>query len=102
MTIAATLFGRQRASATRGATDARDARLVPAQVASLGILLVAAQLPQAEYLPLWVGALGIGLVLLRFALLRRARFQNIPAWALAVIALAIAFLIRKQFGYFVG
>ena len=131
MTIAATLFGRDRASATLGATAAHADRLVPVQVASLGILLVAAQLPQAVYLPLWVGVLGVGLVLLRFALLRRERAlrirgegptraansaplggseaakrqawgNHIPPWVLAAIAVAIAFLIRRQFGYFVG
>jgi len=104
MTIAATLIGRNRASATRLEIAANADRLSPVQVASLGILLVAAQLPQAVYLPLWVGVLGIGLVLLRFALLRRERTRplTIPPWALALIAVAIAFLIRRQFGYFVG
>ena len=78
--------------------------LAPAQVVSLGILLICAQLPQAAYLPLWVGVLGVALVVLRFALLRRDRTRKIalPPWALAIVALAIALLIRKQFGYFVG
>jgi len=106
--------------------------LTPAQIASLGILLVAAQLPQALYLPPWVAALGVGLVALRFVLLHRDRVRarrtairvagppqgansapsggsaawgghtHIPAWALALIAIGVAFLIRKSFGYFVG
>ncbi|HXR56930.1 MAG TPA: DUF3488 and transglutaminase-like domain-containing protein [Casimicrobiaceae bacterium] len=80
------------------------ALLTPAQVGSLGILLVAAQLPQAVYLPLWIGVLGVALVALRFVLMRRERTRKmgLPAWALAVVAFAIALLIRKQFGYFVG
>lgn len=81
--------------------------LVPAQVASLGILLVAAQLPQAIYLPLWVSLLGVVLVALRFALLRVERggartTSRIPSWALALVAVGIAFAIRKSYGYFVG
>jgi transglutaminase-like putative cysteine protease len=104
MMAVAALFRRSRASAMRGTIAAPVGRLAPAQVASLGILLVAAQLPQAVYLPLWVGVLGVGLVLLRFELLRRERTRTIPIppWALALFAVAIAFLIRKQFGYFVG
>jgi hypothetical protein len=148
MTMTAALFGRGRGTALRAAQHPSAERLAPAQVASLGILLVAAQLPQAVYLPAWIGALGIALVLLRFALLRKrgvnsalpagsgaaqrqawgerirgegpprdansaalggsapaqrqAWGDHIPAWALAAIAVAIAFLIRRQFCYFVG
>ena len=98
MMAVAALFRRR---AMRGTSAAPAERLAPAQIASLGILLVAAQLPQAVYLPLWIGVLGIGLVALRFALLRRAN-RAIPAWALALFALAVALLIRKQYGYFVG
>ena len=104
MTVAATRLLQRRADAAQRAHVPLAARLVPAQIASLGILLVAAQLPQAVYLPAWVGVLGVGLVLLRFALLRRERDRpiRVPAWALAVAAVAIALLIRKQYGYFVG
>jgi transglutaminase-like putative cysteine protease len=82
--------------------------LTPAQIGSLGVLLVAAQLPQAVHLPIWVALFGIALVVLRFVLLRRDRARpsatpaRIPSWALAVFALAIAFAIRKSYGYFVG
>ncbi|HET6803331.1 MAG TPA: DUF3488 and transglutaminase-like domain-containing protein, partial [Casimicrobiaceae bacterium] len=82
--------------------------LTPAQMTSLGALLVAAQIPQAVHLPIWVAAFGLALVLLRFALLRRDRARprampaHIPSWALALFALAIAFAIRKSYGYFVG
>jgi hypothetical protein len=76
--------------------------LTPAQIGSLGVLLVAAQLPQAVHLPIWVALFGIALVVLRFVLLRRDRARpsatpaRIPSWALAVFALAIAFAIRKS------
>lgn len=88
-------------------TGPATTQLVPAQVASLGILLVAAQLPQAIYLPLWVSLLGVALVASRFLLLRgergRARTTSpIPSWALALVAVGIAFAIRKSYGYFVG
>ena len=72
------------------------------------MLLVAAQLPQAVHLPIWVALFGFALVVLRFVLLRRDRARplatpaRIPSWALAVFALAIAFAIRKSYGYFVG
>jgi transglutaminase-like putative cysteine protease len=90
---------------TRGAASPL---LTPAQITSLGVLLVAAQLPQAVHLPIWVALFGFALVLLRFVLLRRDRVRplatpaRIPSWALAVFALAIAFAIRKSYGYFVG
>jgi transglutaminase-like putative cysteine protease len=84
------------------------APLAPAQIATLGILLVAAQLPQAVYLPAWVAVLGVGLVALRFVLQRRERLRvpatatRIPPMVLALIAVAIAFMIRRSYGYFVG
>jgi protein-glutamine gamma-glutamyltransferase len=92
--------GRSRVNAAR--------LLTPPQIASLGILLLAAQLPQAVHLPIWVALLGMALVALRFAFLRRDRMHplaapaRIPSWALALIALAIALMIRKSYGYFVG
>ena len=94
----------------RGARAAREhaSLLTPAQITNLGVLLVAAQLPQAVHLPIWVAAFGFALVVLRFVLLRRDRARplatpaRIPSWALAVFALAIAFAIRKTYGYFVG
>jgi transglutaminase-like putative cysteine protease len=109
MTAAASLLGRLKRSATRSSQRAStDPALTPAQIQSLGILLVAAQLPQAVHLPIWVALFGIALVALRFVLLRRDRLRpaatpaRIPSWALAVFALAIAFAIRKSYGYFVG
>jgi len=96
-------------SRTRRAGAGPNATLLtPAQIASLGILLVAAQLPQAVHVPAWVALVGFALVALRFVLLRRDRIlrrltpTRIPSWALALIALAIAFLIRRSYGYFIG
>ena len=82
--------------------------LTPPQIRWLGVLLIAAQLPQAVHLPLWVALFGAMLVALRFALLRRDRVRpaaqpaRIPSWALALFALAIGLAIRQSFGYFVG
>ena len=98
--------------APRGAR-ARAARehaslLTPRQITNLGVLLVAAQLPQAVHLPIWVAVFGFALVVLRLVLVRHDRVRplatpaRIPSWALALFALAIAFAIRKSFGYFVG
>ncbi len=94
-------------------TRARGARehaslLTPRQITNLGVLLVAAQLPQAVHLPIWVAVFGFALVVLRLVLVRRDRRRpratpaRIPSWALALFALAIAFAIRKSYGYFVG
>jgi transglutaminase-like putative cysteine protease len=110
---------RTRAPVARTAGGPTPALLTPAQIQSLGILLVAAQLPQAVYLPVWIGVIGIGLVVLRFVLVHRRRTipaagssqgtrsaarwgEHIPAWALALIAIVIALLIRQSYGYFVG
>ena len=86
MTMTASMFGRDRGTASRAATHAAAQRLAPAQVASLGILLVAAQLPQAVYLPAWIGVLGISLVLLRFAL---RQYYASPLYIGAVPALPL-------------
>ena len=106
-TFSAIGWKRRRNAAAR-AKAALSPTLTPAQIASLGVLLVAAQLPQAVHLPIWVALFGFALVVLRFVLLRRDRARplatpaRIPSWALAVFALAIAFAIRKSYGYFVG
>jgi len=82
--------------------------LMPPQIRWLGALLLAAQVPQAVHLPIWVALFGAMLVALRFALLRRdrarptARPARIPSWALALFALAIGVAIRQSFGYFLG
>ena len=60
------------------------------------------------HLPIWVALLGIALIALRLVFLRRNRTHplakpaRIPSWVLALTALAIAFLIRRSYGYFVG
>jgi transglutaminase-like putative cysteine protease len=78
------------------------------QTRCIGALLLAAQLPQAPHLPIWVAAAGVLLVGLRLALLRRDRARplttpaRIPSWALVLFAVAAAFAVRASFGYLVG
>ncbi len=82
--------------------------LTVVQTRCLGALLLAAQLPQAPYLPIWVAVTGVLLVVLRLALLRRDRARplmppaRIPSWALVLFAVAAAFAVRTSFGYLVG
>ncbi|MFO1302718.1 MAG: DUF3488 and transglutaminase-like domain-containing protein [Burkholderiales bacterium] len=88
---------------------ARDsAALTPLKVRWLGALLIAAQLPQAPHLPVWVAIVGPMLIVVRFLLLRRdprrpdAPPARIPSWALALFAVATALALRQSFGYLVG
>jgi transglutaminase-like putative cysteine protease len=82
--------------------------LSPAQIRWLGVLLLASQLPQLPFVPVWVAGFGVTLVLLRLALLARDRRRpgaspaRIPALALALFALVAAAAIRVSFGYFIG
>ncbi len=90
----------------------RDAaRIVPltaSQTGCIGALLLAAQIPQAPHLPIWVAAAGVLLVVLRLALLRRDRARplvppaRIPSWTLVLFAVAAAYSVRASFGYLVG
>ncbi|MFO1323403.1 MAG: DUF3488 and transglutaminase-like domain-containing protein [Burkholderiales bacterium] len=81
-------------------------QLTPSQIRWLGALLLAAQLPQAPHVPIWVAAAGVLLVGVRFLLLRRDRLRpqappaRIPSWALVLFAVATAFTVRASFGYF--
>jgi transglutaminase-like putative cysteine protease len=82
--------------------------LSPRKVKWLGALLLAAQLPQAPHLPIWVAMAGLVLVAVRLLLLRRDRRRpdappaRIPSWALAVFAAVTALALRQSYGYFVG
>ena len=82
--------------------------LTPLQIRALGALLLAAQLPQAPHLPIWVAGAGVMLVLLRLYLLRSDRLRpqappaRIPAGALFLFAIAAALAVRASFGYLVG
>jgi len=82
--------------------------LGPLQIRWLGAMLVAAQLPQALDVPVWVAAFGIALVALRLWLLSRDRVRpgaspaRIPSWALVVFAIGAALLIRASYGYLAG
>ena len=88
---------------------ARDSpALTPVKVKWLGALLLAAQIPQAPHLPIWVAAAGLMLVAVRFMLLRRdprrpdAPPARIPSWALALFAIATALALRQSYGYLAG
>ena len=82
--------------------------LSPLKVKWLGALLVAAQIPQAPHVPMWVAATGLMLVFVRLWLLRRdprrpeAPPARIPSWALALFAVAAAIALRQSYGYLVG
>ncbi len=82
--------------------------LSPHAIRWLGALLIAAQLPQAVHLPVWIAALGLTLVVLRLLMLRRDRERplappgRIPSWALVLFAIVAALAVRTSYGYLVG
>jgi transglutaminase-like putative cysteine protease len=85
------------------------AALSTTQLRWLGAMLIAAQLPQAPHLPLWIAAFGLVLVALRLWLARGdARRPNaaparIPSWALVVFALVTAWFVRLSYdGHLAG
>jgi len=96
------LLNRWRAAAPRA-----DA-LTATQARWLGALLAAAMLPQAIHLPIGIAVLGLALIALRLAVTWRPRVRafafviQLPSWALAVFALAVALAIRQWYGYFLG
>jgi len=84
------------------------AQLTSAQIGWLGALLLAAQLPQAPHLPIWVALTGVLLVIVRLVVLRQDRQRplapppRIPSWTLVLFAVAAAFAVRSSFGYLSG
>ena len=74
------------------------------QIRWLGAMLIAAQLPQAPHLPLWIATFGITLVALRLWLARRdvtmrnGALARIPSWTLVLFALAAAWFVRVSYG----
>jgi len=103
--VAAALGFRRRSP---GTAAQRRTNLTSVQIGWLGALLLAAQLPQAPHLPIWVAATGILLVGLRHFLLRHDRQRpnapppRIPSWTLALFAVAAALAVRNSFGYLWG
>ena len=97
---------RLRRRRTRNAGAAQT--LAPLQVRWIGALLIAAQLPQAGDVPIWVAGFGVSLVALRLWLLSRDRARpqaspaRIPSWTLVVFAVVAALSIRASYGYLVG
>ena len=79
------------------------APLSRAQLAWLAALVALAQLPLWGYLPLWIAAAGSGLIAARLLLpAHRLPPTRLRRWLLPVLALAVAFGIRWQFGYFLA
>lgn len=73
---------------------------------ALAALLFLVQLPHLLHLPLWVSAFGAGLVGLRLLFLRRRHNRPLKILlspvSVTLMAAASAFLIRADFGYFIG
>ena len=105
MSMASALGFRQPAASS--AAQIR-AQLTSAQIGWLGALLLAAQLPQAPHLPIWVALTGVLLVIVRLVVLRQDRQRplapppRIPSWTLVLFAVAAAFAVRSSFGYLSG
>jgi transglutaminase-like putative cysteine protease len=84
------------------------APLTSTQSGWLGAAILAAQLPQALHVPIWIALLGCALVALRLWLASRDRARpgtsvaRIPSWALVIFAVAIAALLRASYGYLLG
>jgi protein-glutamine gamma-glutamyltransferase len=92
--------------APRSATRAQPAAapLALSQIRWLGAMLLAAQLPQAPHLPLWIAAFGLALVGLRLWLARSDALRGatalarIPSWTLVLFALVTAWFVRLSYG----
>jgi len=91
-----------------GAPSQRRSQLSSTQIGWLGALLLAAQLPQAPHLPIWVAAIGILLVAVRWIMLRQDRQRpqapppRIPSWTLVLFAVSAALAVRATYGYLWG
>lgn len=68
---------------------------------ALAGLLALAQLPQVVRLPVWLTALGMGLIAVRVALLRRGRPAPKSYWLIPIV-IAGGLAIRWDYGYFFG
>ena len=86
----------------------RGIELSQGQIVHLGMLLALAQWPLAPYVPPWIAISGVAFIALRFVFVFRERRRRspattpVPAWLLVLAAAALAFLIRRNYGYFVG
>jgi transglutaminase-like putative cysteine protease len=83
-------------------------QMSPTQVRWLGALLIAVQLPQVAYVPVWVAVTGLLLVGARLMMVRnvgqesRAHKLAAKSWFLGLVAVLAALAIRQSFGYFLG
>ncbi len=91
-----------------GTPSQRRSQLTSTQIGWLGALLLAAQLPQAPHLPIWVALIGILLVAVRWIMLRQDRQRpqapppRIPSWTLILFAVSAALAVRATYGYLWG
>ena len=73
---------------------------------ALAMLLALVLLPHLAHLPLWVSAVSVSIVALRLLDLHRPgdalRARLLSPLALSAAAAAVAFLIRADYGYFLG
>ncbi|HEX8012915.1 MAG TPA: DUF3488 and DUF4129 domain-containing transglutaminase family protein [Casimicrobiaceae bacterium] len=77
--------------------------LARSQLAWLAALVVLAQLPLWPHLPLWIIAVGSGLVVARMLLpVDRPLPTRLRRWLLPLLALAVAIGIRTSYGYFLA
>lgn len=74
------------------------------QIRWIGALILAAQLPQAPHLPVWIALFGMTLVAMRMWFAARdarrpdAPPTRIPSWALVLFAIIAAWFVRVSFG----
>ena len=82
--------------------------LTSLQIKWIGMMLLAAQVPQLPNIPIWVAVFGLSLVGVRLWLLTRDRSRpdaaaaRIPSWALLLFAIVAALMIRASYGYLIG
>ncbi len=104
MSVAAFAWWRGRGTQRTAVAAVPAPPLSLPQIRWLGAMLIAAQLPQAPHVPLWIACFGITLVALRLWLLRadvtrrNAAPARIPSWTLVLFALAAAWFVRVSYG----
>lgn len=78
----------------------------PRMVKALAVLLLLTQLPHVLHLPIWVSAIGIGLIAARWLVITKPSTRWLD-WLLSSLSLTLfcalfAFVIRWHYGYLVG
>ncbi len=102
MSVARTGLGRFIPELGQSATQEMDARTLVA----LAVLLILVQLPHLLHLPVWVSIAGAALVGSRLLLLRHRKNRLLKVLlspvSVTIMAAASAFLIKADYGYFIG